>query len=81
MMLMIELDNHLMMCHHHLIDLLMVNHVRVCLNDVRDWFVEQNDDHIDDMEISFRDCEYYEYDVEDSMKSKMIVHNICNDTA
>lgn len=59
----------------------MVNHVRVCLNDVRDWFVEQNDDHIDDKEISFRDCEYYEYDVEDSMKSKMIVHNICNDTA
>jgi len=44
-------------------------------------FVEQNDDHIDDMEISFLDYEYFEYDVEDSTKSKMIVRNICNDTA
>jgi hypothetical protein len=33
------------------------------------------------MEISFLDYEYFEYDVEDSMKLKMIVHNICNDMA
>ena len=70
-----------MMYHHHLIDLLKVNHVHVCLNDARDWFVEQNDDHIDDKEISFLDCEYFEYDVEDWMKWKMIVRNICNDKA
>ena len=59
----------------------MVNHVHVLLNDVQDLFVEQNDDHINDMEISFLDYEYFEYDVEDSMKLKMIVHNICNDMA
>ena len=70
-----------MMCHHHLIDLLMVNHVHVCLSDARDWFVEQIDDHIDDKEISFLDCEYFEYDVEDWMRWKMIVRNICNDKA
>ena len=33
------------------------------------------------MEISFLDYVYFEYDVEDSMKSKMIVHNICNGKA
>ncbi len=59
----------------------MVNHVHVLLNVVQDLFVEQNDDHIDDMEISFLDYEYFEYDVVDSMKWKMIVHNICNDRA
>jgi len=65
MMLMIELDNHLMMYHHHLKDLLMVNLVHVLLNDVQDLFVEQNVDHINDMEIFFLDYEYFEYDVED----------------
>ncbi len=80
-MLMIELDNHLMMYHHHLKDLLMVNLVHVLLNDVQDLFVEQNVDHINDMEIFFLDYEYFEYDVEDWMKLKMIVHNICNDMA
>ncbi len=59
----------------------MVNHVHVLLNDVQDLFVEQNDDHINDMEIFFLDYEYFEYDVEDWMKLKMIVHNICNDMA
>jgi hypothetical protein len=54
-----------MMYHHHQINLLMVNHVHVLLNDVQDLFVEQNDDHINDMEIFFLDYEYFEYDVED----------------
>ena len=59
----------------------MVNHVHVLLYVVQDLFVEQNDDHINDMEIFFLDYEYFEYDVEDLMKLKMIVHNICNDMA
>jgi hypothetical protein len=70
-----------MMYHHQQINLLMVNHVHVLLYVVQDLSVEQNDNHINDMKISFLDYEYFEYDVEDWMKLKMIVHNICNDMA
>ena len=63
-MLMVELDNHLMMYHHQLINLLMVNHVHVLLYVVQDLFVERNDNHINDMKIFFLDYEYFEYDAE-----------------